>query len=408
MPVVRTAHYTARMGLPAVQLDIAIIGGGVAGLWALNHLRGCGYSAALFEHQALGSEQTGAAQGIIHSGIKYQLAGAPERGADRISAMPDAWRDCLAGRGAVDLRGCRVLSEHVYLWTNTPCAPGERSAGEPWRAAHQQVHAHERPMPLQAPAFCGQVYRTDEPVLDIASLVATLSARQSEAIFRIDWRRCALHLAQGRARLALPHCTVNAACLLLTAGAGNAALVAELGGNAPAMQRRPLQQVLVKHQYQPLFFAHCVGSEPSPRLTISSHRTRAGEPLWSLGGQLATAGAHDEPAHLIAHAQQELATLLPWLELGASEWRTLRMDRAEPQMEAGPRADRAFLAPLVGVENALVAWPVKLCLCPDLGNQLLDHLAERGIAPRYADDFALLDPLGRPPLAPPCWDSLFP
>ena len=38
-------------------------------------------------------------------------------GTEAIAAMPAAWRHCLAGEGAVDLRGCRVLSEEFYLWS---------------------------------------------------------------------------------------------------------------------------------------------------------------------------------------------------------------------------------------------------------------------------------------------------
>lgn len=395
------------MGNPLLQLDIAIIGGGIAGLWALNLLRGRGYSAALFEAQALGAEQTAASQGIIHSGIKYHLRGSPPRSTDALASMPGAWRDCLDGRGSVDLRACRVLSEHVYLWSNTAFAPGLNALVAGGSTGVAATEARERPAPLQAAQFRGQVYRTDELVLDIPSLVETLTAQQREAIFRIDWRQASLQKAHGRANLVLPQCTVQPTLVLLTAGAGNASLIAALGGAAPVMQRRPLQQVLVKHQYEPSFYAHYVGSNSSPRLTITSHRTRAGEALWSLGGALATEGAHINPVQLIAHARQELAGLLPWLELGASIWRTLKLDRAEPLLEAGQRAQSAFIEPVAGVDNVLAGWPVKLCLCPNLGDRLLQHLAGRNIRPAHKADLRDLHSLGQPPLAPPCWDALF-
>jgi len=60
-----------------------------------------------------------------------------------------------------------------------------------------------------------------------------------------------------------------------------------------------LQQVLVKHQYREHFFGHCMGGNPSPRLTISSHRTRNDEPVWYLGGDLATESVNDDPGALI-------------------------------------------------------------------------------------------------------------
>lgn len=398
------------MGNAVLQIDIAIIGGGIAGLWALNQLRNSGFSAALFEHRSLGGDQTAASQGIIHSGIKYNLTGAPDNPSDVLSAMPGAWRDCLAGRGAVDLRACRVLSDHFYLWSNTPFTPrlGVFLESESMRNAVEEVRAHALPTPLRSAEFRGQAYRAHEFVLDIRSLVETLVDPQREALFYIDWRHASLQKTQGRASLVLPNCTVLPQRLLLTAGAGNEALIAQLGGTAPAMQRRPLQQVLVTHQYPHPFFAHCVGSKSSPVLTVTSHRTRAGEPVWSLGGDLATEGAHDDPARLIDRAQREVAGLLPWVDLGASKWRTLKLDRAEPDERCGPRADRAFVGRVEGIDNVLAGWPTKLCLCPDLGDRLLGLLVEQDILPRHEHDLSLLHGLGQPPLAPPCWDTLFP
>lgn len=397
------------MDKPVLQIDIAIIGGGIAGLWALNQLRGSGYSAVLFEHDALGGDQTAASQGILHSGIKYNLSDALQGDSDSMSAMPAIWRDCLAGRGNVDLRACRVLSEYVYLWSNTAFSPRLRAylTGASAHGSVVEVHADARPVPLQAAAFRGEVYRADEQVLDVGSLVATLAAQQREAIFSIDWGRAALQCSQRSVRLALPHCTVLPQRWLLAAGAGNDALIAGMGGRTPAMQRRPLQQVLVKHQYAGEFHAHCVGSKSSPRLTITTHRTRTGEMLWSLGGDLATEGAGDDAAQLIARARREVADLLPWLDLGTTEWRTLKLDRAEPRQRFGLRADRAFIDRVDAVDNVLVGWPTKLCLCPELGDRLQRALLEQDILPRHSGDLAPLHGLGRPPLAPPCWDMLF-
>ena len=79
------------------RLDVVIFGGGAAGLWLLDTLVRRNYSVLLLEAHALGSGQTVAAQGIIHGGLKYTLDGLFNRSADAIRAMPDLWRDCLAG-----------------------------------------------------------------------------------------------------------------------------------------------------------------------------------------------------------------------------------------------------------------------------------------------------------------------
>ena len=397
------------MGAPVIQPDIAIIGGGVAGLWTLNQLRNRGYQAVLFEQEALGSHQTIASQGMIHGGIKYALAGAWTGISEAISAMPGVWRQCLAGEGKVDLRGCQVLSEDFYLWSHANLTSRVSSffASRVLRGRVEKLSRSDYPPPLQADQFTGQVYRLVDLVLDVPSLVETLAAAHRDAIFRIDWDTSSLEHSEGRAIVKTPAAEVHPAQLILTAGVGNATLMQALGAGEPAMQRRPLQQVIVKHEYPEPFYGHCTGGGASPRLTVSSHRTLAGEPVWYLGGSLATDGADSHPEDLIALAKQELDELLPWLDLGDCQWRTLRLDRGEPRQSALLRPDTAFVGPVEGTSNALVAWPTKLSLSPNLGDEIELALAQRDIAPGAPCDLSPLSDLGRPGIAPCYWDTLF-
>jgi glycerol-3-phosphate dehydrogenase len=398
------------MGGQTLHIDIAIIGGGIAGLWALNQLRNRGYSAALFEQEALGSYQTIGSQGMIHGGVKYALAGAWSGDAQTISAMPAVWRQCLAGGGKVDLRGCKVLSEDFFLWSGSAVQSRLSAllASKLLRGQVKKVAAADYPATLRSAEFRGQVYRLADLVLDVPSLVATLARRQRDAIFTIDWAQAALRREGTRAVLALADCTVVPEQLLLTAGAGNEALVKALGSTRPAMQRRPLQQVLVRHQYLEPFYGHCMGSNPSPRLTISSHRDHHGRPVWYLGGDLSTDAAREAPEQLVDLARRELAQLLPWLDLGSTEWATLQLDRAEPRQPSLLRPDSAFVGKLDGVDNARAAWPTKLTLCPDLADEFERQLAAEQILPRHRPDLAALATLGQPPVATPYWDTLFP
>ncbi len=48
--------------------------------------------------------------------------------------MPARWRNCLAGRGEIDLRGVSVLSDRYYLWT--PTTPRWGSSARFLRARH--------------------------------------------------------------------------------------------------------------------------------------------------------------------------------------------------------------------------------------------------------------------------------
>ena len=58
-----------------IDTDVAIIGGGIAGLWLFRRLNDMGYKALLLENATLGGGQSIKSQGIIHGGIKYALSG---------------------------------------------------------------------------------------------------------------------------------------------------------------------------------------------------------------------------------------------------------------------------------------------------------------------------------------------
>ncbi|KAA1190631.1 FAD-dependent oxidoreductase [Pseudohalioglobus sediminis] len=397
------------MGTPVLHTDIAIIGGGIAGLWTLNQLRNRGFNAVLMERNALGSEQTIASQGMIHGGIKYALSGAWSGSSEAISAMPAIWRSCLRGEGKVDLRTCNVLSENFYLWSHTGLTSRVSSffASKMLRGRVEKLTRDALPRPLASPRFKGQAYRLVDLVLDVPSLVQTLAEQHRDAIFSVDWNTASLEVENRLAYLRSPQMELRPRQLLLTAGVGNEALVQALGGSEPAMQRRPLQQVLVKHQYAEPFYAHCTGASSSPRLTISSHRTSAGEPVWYLGGDLATEGADAPAEEVIARAQAELNELLPWIDFGDCQWRTLRLDRGEPRQSALLRPDSAYVGAVDSVDNALVAWPTKLSLTPNLADEVDLALAARDIAPGPETDIAPLAAWGRPGIAETCWDTLF-
>ncbi len=392
-----------------LQIDIAIIGGGIAGLWTLNQLRNLGYSAVLLEQHALGSHQTMASQGMIHGGIKYALGGAWGGGSEAISAMPAAWRDCLSGDGAVDLRGCKILSEDFYLWSadNLKSRMSSFFASKMLRGRVEKLSRETFPAALNSPQFQGQVYRLIDLVLDMPSVVKTLAEHQQDAIFSIDWSSASLQRDGRQAVVTIGNCEIHPRQLLLTAGVGNEALLQKLQATSPQMQRRPLQQVILKHQYPEPFFGHCTGGNPSPRLTVSSHTTSAGEPVWYLGGDLATENTNASEHELITKAQGEIETLFPWIEFGHCEWRTIKLDRAEPRQSTLLKPDRAFVGSVDSVDNALVAWPTKLSLSPDLGNEIMRHLNERKLSPLHPQNLAPLQQQPRPAIAATAWDELF-
>jgi hypothetical protein len=85
----------------------------------------------------------------------------------------------------------------------------------------------------------------------------------------------------------------------------------------------------------------------------------------------------------------------------------LRLDRGEPRQSALLRPDSAFVGAVNSVDNALVAWPTKLSLAPNLADEIELALARQGIEPEPGADLSALQALGRPGVAGTCWDERF-
>jgi glycerol-3-phosphate dehydrogenase len=398
----------------SIHLDLAVIGGGIAGLWLANRAKSAGYSIALFESKALGSDQTLASQGMIHGGMKYTLAGALTGASEAIADMPKHWRNCLCGEGDVNLRHTRILSDHFFMWSGDDLGSKLTSflASKITRGRVEPVHEDRRPPLLRNKDFAGSLYRLEDIVIDAPSLVANLAHNIEGNCFQIDWSKARLHKsADGivSLKVEMPDQTIeiHAQRFIFTAGKGNAGLLQQLGLDSPAMQLRPLQQVMVKHQHPFDFYGHCLGRETTPRLTISSHRLPDGNHVWYLGGSLAEKGAQMASAELIAQAQRELAELIPWVNLDGADWATLAVERAEPLQPNFARPDNAFIAPAAGAANLLVGWPTKLTLAPNLANQALELLADAGITPS-TNNIHLHNYFAYAEIAKTPWEQAFP
>ncbi|SDI01885.1 NAD(P)/FAD-dependent oxidoreductase [Pseudomonas panipatensis] len=388
----------------SLSTDILIVGGGIAGLWLNARLRRAGYSTVLVENTALGGVQSMRSQGIIHGGTKYALHGALTGASEAIADMPSLWRRCLAGEGEVDLRGVRVLSDAHYLWSPGGLAGNLTSffASKAVRSRVAQVKGDELPPALRDKAFKGKAYRLSELVLDVPSLIARLAELAAGSLLAGE-RISALRDGNELLGLRVDEREIRAQRVVLAAGAGNEALLRELGLEQPAMQRRPLHMVLVKAPTLKPLYAHCVGGGPKPRVTVTTHPAADGQWVWYLGGDIAEAdGVARDAAAQIAEAQRELGKLLPWIDLSAARWATLRVDRAEPAQSNLLRPDSAFLAEQ---GRLLVGWPTKLALSPNFADRVFEALQRDGIQPGAA---LPLPALPRPPLARPVWEELLP
>lgn len=388
-------------------IDVLIFGGGVAGLWTLRRLLARGFSTLLLERDALGAGQTIASQGIIHGGLKYTLGSAGGAAAAAIAGMPARWKACLeGGEGAeLDLREARVLSPCQYLFT----APGfaARIAG----AAASKVIRTEvvriapgaggggRPEGLAgregAPASC-DVYRVAEPVLEPRSILAALAAGAVGRLGRMPARARVSFEGEEDGEIVASVTSpgggtlrVRARGVVLAAGAGNGALLEGFGRaadeRAVEMQRRPLHMVMARSPRLPMLYAHCVDASSRPRVTITSQRDGGGRTVWTIGGDLAEAGVQRDGEAQVAAAREELARVMPWVDLEEAEFATFRIDRAEGRSGTGGgggRPDLPTVAPATQDGRVLAVWPTKLAFAPLVAEQVEAHLREVGIVPR--------------------------
>jgi glycine/D-amino acid oxidase-like deaminating enzyme len=369
-------------------VDVVVVGAGVAGLWLLNRLRALGYTALLLEKQAIGGEQSLQSQGIIHGGLKFALSGKATAASLAIQGMPQLWENCLSGAGEIDLRAAKRLSSYQYLWSPGGIGATVASffASKALRARVQKLAKKDYPPVFQQSSFSGVVYRLQEPVLDVASVIRVLATPLLPFIIQgevetlnVDHQRLELLVQTSDGEY-----QVNAKRFIATAGAGNEALAAKLGFSEVLMQRRPLQMVYLRAKSLPLLYAHCMQASSRPRVTVTTH-VCGDETVWYCGGDLAETGVHRSAQAQQAFAQKELAAVLPGYDFSQVRWGSFFIDRAEKQSVQGQRPDEPGI---ISCGACTFAWPTKLAFAPELARRLIAQtmsgLSPSSQQPRFA------------------------
>jgi glycine/D-amino acid oxidase-like deaminating enzyme len=392
--------------------DIVIFGGGIAGLWLLNRLRQSGLSVLLFESGALGGGQTHKSQGIIHGGMKYALQGLMTSEAKALSAMPSIWKQCLSGKGEIDLSGAPILSSEHYLWSPYKFAAKLTGflASATLTSKVEPLTKENYPSIFQHPAFKGDIFSLGEMVIDVPSVIREMVKINQDVIFKIEplsEEELKLdangNLISATVYLSGKSVEVIAQQFIFTAGGGNEVMIKKLKNEEVAMQRRPLHMVLVKPDFNFPLYAHCLGLGSRPRITITSHLTQDGSLVWYLGGLLAEEGIRRDTATQIEAARKELSSLFSWLNFSDAEFSTFMIDRVEPLQKNGLKPETSLVKT---VKNIVIAWPTKLALAPKLANDIIAHLEELSLTSQFFDIRALRAwPI--PPLARPIWEEAF-
>jgi glycerol-3-phosphate dehydrogenase len=392
--------------------DVVIFGGGIAGLWLLNRLRQSGISVLLFESGSLGGGQTHKSQGIIHGGMKYALQGIITKEAKEMADMPAHWKQCLSGKGEIDLSGVPILSSQHYLWS--PYKFTSKLTGFLASAALtskvEPLHKERYPTVFQHPDFKGEVFSLDELVIDVPILVRELVKANQDAIFKIE-PVCDEgfkfdeqgFLQSARVYISGKSVEVKAQQFIFAAGAGNEVFLKKIKNNELAMQRRPLHMALIKVPFDYQLYEHCLGLGSRPRITVTTHQAQDGSTIWYLGGSIAEEGVKRDAQTQIKKVKEELNNLFPWLDFSLAKFAAFTIDRAEPLQKNGFKPESSFAK---AIKNMIIAWPVKLALAPKLAEDIMQHLQAMKISPRFFDTRELRSwPM--PPLAKPIWEDAF-
>ena len=352
------------MGDPhRIDVDVAIVGAGIAGLWVGNLLAQRGLSLAICESSAIGGTQTVASQGIVHGGLKYALGGKGSRASEVLAAMPARWRACLRGEGEIDLRGVPVNAEHMVLF-----APDATAKVRALFASRLFRQCRRLDPEAKSPYLRGFLAELDDFVLDVQALIRRLAEPLLPALIPATVLPDELVVGpQGVAAIRTPEVHVEARAFVFAAGSSNEALAKQAGFAGVEMARRPLRQTSVRLRAQPQVFAHCLQGSfgASPDMTITSH----GNTLY-IGGQVAEDGAERDDEEQEAMVARLLKRMFPALDLDGVRFETHRLVRAEPAQRSGEA-----LALRHG--NCILCWPLKLALAPRLGeavSALLDDV----------------------------------
>jgi glycerol-3-phosphate dehydrogenase len=365
-----------------VDVDVLIIGGGIAGLWTLARLQQAGYKTVLLESEALGQGQTRFAQGIIHGGTKYALTGKLTASSESLADMPARWRACYEGNGELDLTQTELLSDAHYLWSTTSMASRISGffASKVMRSRSSVMDSAKDksslPSIFQHKDFKGQFYRLDEPVFNVLTVIRALAEPRKQSILMIDQKTLrpegeavTVQSKQGESY------SFHYKKIIFIAGEGNKNLLSRFGYNKPETQLRPLKMVVMRggpnDALNDMVYAHCLGASVNPRITITSHRDKQGNIVWYMGGQLAEDGVNKSDAETIQATKSELKELIPWLELNGAEWGVLEINRAEIKKPGTTRPDSFSIE---NNKNVITAWPTKMALAPALADAVCEIL----------------------------------
>ena len=323
--LVKSTSNAMEKSAKVISPDIVIFGAGIAGLWTFHRLKNMGFDVLLLEKETIGCGQTIASQGIIHSGLKFSLAGKVNKLARSISAMPNIWREALNGNGDVNLSSATISAQSQQLLIPSGFMGGltklvtERALGNNVHSVPKQ----DWPDEITNSGFHGSLIFMDEPVLDIPSILRALSEPYKTSIRKITDEQASEPFKF------LSDINIAAKQIIFTSASSNHDIAtAQNHDKGLETQKRPLMQGMIKNAPFPLF-AHLVGKTDKPIASITTHKTTSGDLVWYLGGGVAERTKKSNPKDVYGAAIKAFKSYLPNTDFSQIEWDVLPIDRIE-------------------------------------------------------------------------------
>jgi hypothetical protein len=246
----------------------------------------------------------------------------------------------------------------------------------------------EWPAAFHALEYKGSVRELRETIIDVKSAVNALAAPLQDAAFAC--RTLRYEVVEGKIAAIIIDESVRllAKLVVCAAGVGNEQAAAALDFPAPATQRRPLRQMLIKGPPWKLY-GHCIVADPKPRVTVTSHSLPDGTGVFYLGGGIAEKACKlVTEQDSINFAISEMSAVFPKVDWAQYEWAVWDVDRAEPHQSVRFMPSE----PTVTVkENCLLCWPTKMVFAPALAARIVFEVEERITASDEAPALPLSD-----------------
>jgi glycine/D-amino acid oxidase-like deaminating enzyme len=350
------------------EFDVGIIGGGITGLMAANHLISIGVSTIIVQKGDWGSGQSGLCQGLIHSGLKYLDKPHTNELVRQLVVARTKWQELLLDRNFFAWQEKIELKPVYYLFDSM--FNGDLEA--------IQLHATQLRVDLleadnhsiRQLGFAGRIFSSSEFAIEMNCVMKNLTERLCNRIATTEFCKVTRN-ENGFVIRTTEGTIVRCKKLILAAGEQTGALIAALGLHPPKIKRRPLTIATVADMPVELT-AHFFKERLRPYVTISSSRSAKGEWQWRIGGDIGD--GKQVRNEFEARVFRELHIMFPAIKLRRAAVTSASLDRVEPDDGS---SDVAELGLLMRTSDAFACIPTKMSLLPLLLAELDEGLSAR-------------------------------